>query len=79
MSCIKTGAKVYLTEYNQTLPADIFRVGGCLIIQLTMALFNTRESNWSSEGATHHVVIGDGYWSKNRGVIVVPNEQVTEV
>lgn len=76
MNCIRTGARVYLSEYNQTVPADIFQVGGCLVFHCNMSLFDTPDSNYSREGATHQVYIGDGYWNKAKGVIVVPDYQV---
>lgn len=82
MTCIKTGARVYLQEYNQTLPADIHAVGGCAVIRMNMALFDSGDSHWGSEGATHSVTIGPGensYWNKREGTLVVPRAYLTEL
>lgn len=82
MSCIKTGARVYLQEYNQTLPADIHVVAGCAVIRFNMGAFDSEHSQWSSEGATHTVTIGTGennYWNKREGTLVVPRSYLTEL
>lgn len=75
MTCIKTGARVFLMEYNQTLAADIFAVNDCLVFRFNMSTFDTESSHWGSDGATHVVNIGTNdnqYWNKGEGTLVVP-------
>lgn len=83
MTCVKTGARVYLVQYNQTLPADLHRVDGCIIVHMNMALFDTKDSNWSVDGATHIATLGvhDGccYFNKGAGILVVPAGYVEEL
>jgi hypothetical protein len=33
MACIKNGAKVYFENYGFVVPADVYRVGNCLVIR----------------------------------------------
>lgn len=82
MACIKTGARVYLEEYGQTLPADLHTVGDCVVIRMNMGMFDTEDSNFSKVGATHSVVIGsseNSYWNKREGTLVVPINNLTEL
>lgn len=82
MTCIKTGAKVYLEEYGQTVPADIHAVGDCVVVRMNMSLFDGPDSNFSRNGATHTVIIGPGgesYWNKREGTLVVPRDNLTEL
>lgn len=80
MSCIKTGARVYLVEYDQTLAADIHAVNDCLVFRFNMSAFDTKDSGWGSEDATHAVTVGsseNSYWNKGEGTLVVPRSYCT--
>ena len=80
MSCIKTGARVYLVEYDQTVPADIHQVGDCFVIDMNMSLFNTGDAMWGKHHSTTHILrIGNGYWDKRGGVAVVPSRSLRSI
>lgn len=71
MTCIKTGAYVHFVEYGAYAPADLFDVGGCIVIQWT-------REGWTYEPhrtPSHRVTIGQsGYHHDHRGVTVVRAE-----
>lgn len=76
MPCIKTGAYVYFPEYGAYAPADLFQIGGTIVVQWT-------KEGWTHEPRrepSHEVVIGSlGYHHDNRATTVVPHSQITSL
>lgn len=72
-TCIKTGARVFLEEYNSQHAADLHLIedAGILIIR-----FNTSPVSFTQVGATHRLMIEDGFVEQagQHGTIVVPIE-----
>lgn len=73
MSCIKTGAGVYLPEYNTTVVCDIFATGDCVIINFDPKHFHST----SNRKVTHEAVIAGGYFNPSKGLIVIPSRRLT--
>lgn len=71
--CIKTGARIYLEEYGALHAADLHVIedAGILIVR-----FNTNPICFNRIGATHSLLIDDGYLERSgeHGTIVVPIE-----
>lgn len=75
MSCVKTGANVLLAEYGSIVHGDLFKVGGCYILQFRPGGLHDKHHR-GEESITHEIIIGHGYLHKDRGVIVVPESHV---
>jgi len=75
-NCIKTGAKVYLSDYDVTLPADVYSVGpSTYIFVFNMAPFNDRSIVIPKEEARYHIKFPQyGYeyfWRKDDGILAI--------
>ena len=68
-TCIKTGVKTYLTEYNGSVAADLHSVDGVLIIRFNP---NSWDYKKPKEKCDCVVIIGNGYIDKDAGIIVAP-------
>lgn len=69
MTCIKTGARIYLEAYNRVVPADIHGVGDCYIIRYNASC---RHDAYSHAEATHTLSDNWEQWhDPNSGTIVV--------
>jgi hypothetical protein len=71
-NCIKTGAYVYLIDYNLYAPADIFAVGGKRVVQFNG---NVEETGlFEPQRTITHILYlneSENYWDKTRGIAVV--------
>ena len=70
MTCIKTGARIFLDAYNRVVPADIHRVGNCYVINYNV---NCPHDAFPAADATHTLYThpNDGQWhDQNNGIIV---------
>ncbi len=80
MTCIKTGAVVLFTEYNAIVRCDIFKIGDCYLIQAGQpgkVVLKYNPLPYDLAQVTHHLTIGTkGYWHSDRGVAVVPKDQL---
>ena len=75
--CIKTGAHVHFLEYDLTLPADLFEVGDCVVINANAGAFDYgHELNLK---ASHRVAVGSGFLHKEKGLCVVHRSQIEKV
>lgn len=77
-NCIKTGARVYLADYDSMVAADIFDTGESVTIN-----FNPQSWQYNSgpEGSTHSVFLpisAPHFFHKEKGVIVAPKFCVQE-
>lgn len=73
MTCIKTGARVYLDNYNCVVAADIFRIGNSNLVH-----YNVNSADYSTEAlekASHTLRLpnGDYYLNREKGIIAVPS------
>lgn len=74
-NCIKTGARVWLIEYNETFAADLFAVGDCVVVNM-----NPHSLQFGrSEKTTHHLAVAGQFFHKDKGVIVLPSDRIFEV
>lgn len=71
MTCLKTGAVVFLPEYNTKVVCDLYKVGNAIVINFDPNCMYTS----TSHRPTHEVYIGSDYMSKGKGVIVVHADQ----
>lgn len=77
MTCIKTGARVYLPDYGLYTPADLFEVGGAIIARFPR---DPRDSNEyfkeAPKGTTHIITVNPPataeVWFDRAMVIVHP-------
>lgn len=79
MTCIKTGARVLLTNYGVVVPADLHRVGNTIVVHMPVGAFEAARSDadWNDDYITHEVHIGSGaFWQRSIGVLVVPSQLV---
>lgn len=74
-NCIKTGARIWLIEYNETFAADLFAVGGCVVANMNP---HSRQFG-RGERITHHVAVGGHFFHEAKGVVVVPADCIFEV
>lgn len=72
MSCIKTGARVLLVEYQQVFAADLYAVGDCIIARLNPEPMTIKECT-----PTHSIEVGDGFLRQDLGILVVPFHYVS--
>lgn len=75
-NCIKTGARVRITNYNITVPADLFEVGDCVVVNMNPGVFEYGHE--LSLEATHEVMCVKGFLHKDKGVCVIPKELIRE-
>lgn len=81
--CIKTGARVYLADYDVILPADVFSVGDdTLVFRFNMALFHNRSHDpFSQKDITHTVHLEAleslHFWREDLGILVIDKRLVT--
>lgn len=77
--CVKTGARVLVTEYGGVAPADLFLVGGTIIARFGCG--NRIDLDYSPEAleyASHRMTIGTrGWYRQDLGVAAVPVDQLT--
>lgn len=74
--CVYTGARVFVEEYQAIGVADIHAMGDdneTIIIN-----FNPRSFTYTGNKgcATHVVEIGRGYWHVDKGILIVPRENL---
>lgn len=81
MTCIKTGARVHFLDYGYVVPADIFRVGGAIVVR-TPKLADEAFPKYDGTNATHKVassIVGEEFWRADLGVFVVPAHNFSEI
>lgn len=79
-NCIKTGAVVKFSEYNQSMAADLFRVGDSIVIRFSPNAFDSSVSFNYPRPVTHEVYVGStGLLDKFGGIAVVRCCDVCEV
>lgn len=81
MSCIKTGARVYLDNYGSSAPADLFAVGECIVVRFPQAYDECCVFDNPPTRVTHIVEVFDGndyWWRKDLGVLVIPRKLIKE-
>jgi hypothetical protein len=75
MTCIYTGARVYLPEYDRTIAADLHKVGDCVVVALPAGISDCYD--WGRVVETHEVVLGDdSYCNRTQDTYIVPRSQV---
>lgn len=80
--CIKTGARVYLSDYDVVLPADLFHVApDTYVFSFNMNPFYDRSIPIPMTDITHSVNLGASelrhYWNKEKGILVAAGDLVT--
>lgn len=79
-NCIKTGAVVTFIEYGQTFAADLFKVGGSIVIRIAPDSFGSEAAFKHQRPATHEVFVGStGLLDKRGGIAVVPAESLIDL
>lgn len=83
MTCIKTGARVWLPDYNLIAPADLYAVGDSIIVRFngdpTKYEGNFHLAGSVPEGATHIVHLnfrGENYIRLDTGTLVVERRAI---
>lgn len=70
MTCTYTGARVFFAEYGYLVPADLYKVGDCVIIRWNT---NGKEYGETEGQFTHNVpTIRNGWHREDIGVTVIP-------
>lgn len=86
MTCIKTGARVFLAEYNAIIPADIYSIGdGAVLIRGNKGgierYFEYLQSHDTYPSSPTHTLTChpiEGFWRTDLCMFAVPVEQLTE-
>lgn len=71
MTCIKTGARVFVENYGYVVAADIYEIDSAYIVR-----WNIHSRTWDKDAeSTHHIIhwTGDAVWHREDiGVTVCP-------
>lgn len=79
MTCIKTGARVFLENLGCVLAADLYEVGDCIVIRSNPKAMENA-NRLPGAAYTHSVwLTGKEFFRVDIGVIVVPAGQVSAV
>lgn len=80
--CIKTGARVHFDNYNIIISADVYRIGDCIAVVTWPGQLDREDpAGPIDQNGPFDLIIrsntdGDEYWSKDRGVFVVKEDEV---
>lgn len=72
------GVTVQYCGHDATFLADIIEVGGACVVVAAEPIIDNKGLKRPARGATHLMVdfpVG-GYWKPQKGIFVVPNEQI---
>ena len=71
--CLKTGARVYLPDYNINAPADLFAVGATRVVRFNGDPKKVGTYGEEAPGTTHrlHLNRSTNYWRPDLGIAVV--------
>jgi len=77
MTCIKTGARVHLENYDVIVAADLYSVGDVIIVRWTPQSYHQATPE-DLKHATHSVrLVGHDLWHRDDlGVTVVPSHMI---
>jgi hypothetical protein len=81
--CKYTGADVYLPDYDITIPADVFEIGGCAMLRVQTEgqprgeEFAKIATFGKSPHTTHIATPGIGSWVRfDLGIVAMPSDQL---
>jgi len=81
VTCIKTGAHLYIRPYGSTVPADIFEIAGARVARVPLAALEDHTP--SDETPTWILDSPPGganeFWRPDLGVFVVPADLLFEI
>lgn len=70
-NCIKTGARVYIEDYNLYVPADLFLIGESVVVNIPPGAMENFVDK-APEDVTHWVPQGSKYYlHKDKGILVI--------
>ena len=69
-TCVKTGANCHISEYNAMVRCDVHYFEGVVIVS-----FNNETFNLDVKNVDLSIEIGNGYFSRSQGIIVVKPDQ----
>ena len=77
MTCVKTGARVRLSEYNCTMNADIHYVGEDIVVVNGNFAAADYAADAPFDATLRSSGHGDHCWWPHKGIFVVPMENFT--
>lgn len=78
--CIRTGAYVFLPQYQVYAPADIYRVAGAILVRFTRDFMRKQARSEPQRVATHILTIpSNAFIQKTDGYVLVPEHHLLEV